>query len=246
MNVACDLLVLAAHPDDAEIGCGGTILDSVARGLSVVIVDMTRGETGTLGTPELRAEEAAAAAARLGVVERVNLSLPDAGLREADPEALRRIVGALRTYRPRVLLAPVEQDVHPDHVATAKLAQRAFFHAGLAKWEPELGAPSRPELVAHYFGNDHAAPTFCVDISAYLEAKQEVIACYASQVSGGADDHRVRKLDVLARAEARDRYFGALVGCEAAEPFIVHGALPPVRSGLGALLSSGFSKGGTP
>lgn len=242
MSAPCDVLALGAHPDDVEIGCGGTLIDCVARGLSVVIVDMTRGEAGTLGTPELRAQEAGAAAEKLGARERVNLGLPDAGLRD-DDAALVAVVGVLRRFRPRVFLVPIECDVHPDHRATAQVAARAFFQAGLANWRPELGAPSRPALVASYFGNDFAEPTHCLDISDHILPKREVIACYASQVAGGADEHRVRKLDVLDRAATRDRYFGSLVGSVAAEPFVIAGP-QPIRSGIAALLAEDLQQQG--
>lgn len=229
------MLVLAAHPDDAEIGCGGTILDIVARGRRVVIVDMSRGEKGTLGDERTRAAEADAAAEMLGVHARINLGLPDAELRD-DDAALRAIVAELRRWKPTVLLAHAEQDVHPDHRATGAVAKRAFFHAGLKNSMPDLGDPSRPRLLAHFAGNDLVAPTFCIDITAHVERKQEVVRCYASQVRGD-DAHRVRKLDVLDRSQARDRYFGSLCGYSAAEPFVVDGPLP--LGGLSPLLQGG-------
>lgn len=218
-----DVLVLAAHPDDAEIGCGGTIVDLVLRGHRIAIVDMTRGEKGTLGTPERRAEEAAAAAKILGVGERVNLGLPDAGLRDDEP-CLRAVVEQIRRLRPTLMLAPTSIDVHPDHAATGLVAARAFFHAGLRNVYPDLGEAHRPQQVLYYAGNDLIRPTLCVDISSHVDRKRIAIECYASQVTG-SDSHRVRKLDVLDRAEARDRYFGSLSGCAAAEPFVTDGGV---------------------
>ncbi len=229
---ACDVMVLAAHPDDAELGCGGTMLDLTDRGASVVIVDITRGEKGTLGTPETRAAEAKAAAEMLGVRERRNLALPDAGLRD-DDTALAAVVGAIRELRPQLLLAPAVRDVHPDHEATGRVARRAFFHSGLRNSLPDAGAAYRPRRIVYYPGNDFVEPTFCVDIGEFTDRKRAVIECYASQVTG-SDKHRVRTLDVLARSAARDRYFGSLCGFEAAEPFVSDGPLP--LDGIGSLL----------
>ncbi|MCA8943791.1 MAG: bacillithiol biosynthesis deacetylase BshB1 [Planctomycetes bacterium] len=218
-----DVLVLAAHPDDAEIGCGGTIVDLVSRGARVAIVDMSRGEKGTLGTPEIRAGEAAAAANVLGVAERIDLGLPDAELRD-DARALNAVVEQIRRLRPALMLGPTTVDIHPDHAETGRVARRAFFHAGLANFEPGLGPAHRPARVMFYAGNDLIQPTVCVDISAHVAKKRAALECYASQVTG-SDAHRVRKLDVLERAEARDRYFGSLSGCQAAEPFVADGGL---------------------
>ena len=237
MSDRCDVLVLAAHPDDAEIGCGGTILDLTSRGVTVAIADMSRGESGTRGTPEQRAAEAAAAARMLGVRERVNLQLPDAALRD-DAAALVLVVAELRRLRPQILLAPALPDVHPDHEATAQIARRAFFHSGLAKSLPDAGAACRPRLLAHYAGNDAITPSFCVDISEFVVTKRKVIECYESQL-GGSSEHRVRKFDVLARCEARDRYFGSLCGFAAAEPFVVEGPLP--LSGFAQLIQGGLA-----
>lgn len=224
MSYTCDVLVLAAHPDDAELCCGGSILQLVAAGKKVVLCDMTRGETGTRGTPELRAQECEQATAKLGVQARINLGLPDAQLQN-HPDCVDPVVEMLRAQRPRILLTQAEHDIHPDHVATGQIARRAAFLAGLANYRSELGAPGRPEAVYAYPGNDHIEPSFCVDISAYAEKKYEVIACYASQVNLQDAGHIARRLDPLERVQARDRYFGAMLGCRAAEPFVSPGPL---------------------
>ena len=233
MTDAVDVLVLATHPDDAEIGCAGTILDLVDAGRTVAVVDMSRGELGTRGTPEQRAVESAAATRLLGLAVRENLGLPDTAVQD-DDATLGAVVRVLRRYRPRLLLAPMTSDAHPDHEATGRVARRAFFHAGLRKARPELGPPHRPRLMLCYFANDFAAADVCVDISRYIERKREVVRCYASQL-GGDRSHQLRGLDPLERCEARDRYFGSISGCAAAEPFTVDGPLP--LAGLANLLT---------
>jgi N-acetylglucosamine malate deacetylase 1 len=223
MKPGFDVMVLAPHPDDAEMACGGVLLQLVAAGRRVCIVDMTRGEMGTRGDAETRARECDAATKMLGIEHRQNLGLPDAML-EDDDKSLTLVVGAIRKLQPKILLAPHWQDVHPDHRAAADIARRAFFHSGLSGYQPDT-PPFRPDLVAHYPGNDAILPAFCVDISAEAARKRAVIECYVSQVKDPDASHMVRKLGYLERVDARDRYFGALIGCTAAEPFFVEGPL---------------------
>jgi len=234
MKPGFDVMVLAPHPDDAEMACAGVLLQLVAAKRRVCVVDMTRGEMGTRGDVETRAKECNAATSMLGIEHRQNLGLPDAMLRD-DDVSLSAVVRAVRELQPRILLAPHWQDVHPDHRAGAEIARRAFFHAGLRSYQPDI-PPFRPDLLAHYPGNDAVLPSFCVDISAEAARKRQVIECYASQVENRDAAHMVRKLSYLERVEARDRYFGALIGCAAAEPFFVEGPLS-VR-GFTSLLES--------
>lgn len=224
MTDTTDVLVLAPHPDDAEMSCGGSILRLVAGGARVVIADMTRGEKATRGTPEERRAECEAATTLLGIAERINLGLPDAELRD-DEACLGPVIELLRRLRPGILLAPLDRDLHPDHEATGRLARRAWFHGGLVRFRPELGAPHRPRLLLHYPLHHDVAPTLCVDISAVAERKLEAVRCYATQF-GGTDRAHLARLDPLERAQARDRYYGAQIGCLAAEPFWVDGPLP--------------------
>jgi bacillithiol biosynthesis deacetylase BshB1 len=224
-----EALCLGPHPDDAEIGCGGTILRLIAAGEKVAIVDMTRGEMGTRGDAKTRQRECEAATTVLGVAERTNLELPDTRLRADDDEMVAKVIAEIRRLRPRLFFAPHERDVHPDHVAAAHIARRAFFLAGLAKYGPELGAPFRPTVAIRYPGNNHVDPDFCVDISDFVPQKKAAIECYATQVNipGAEKDgaHFAKKIDPLDRCMVRDRYFGAQVGCRAAEPFVVDGPL---------------------
>ncbi len=222
---ACDVLAIGPHPDDVEIGAGGSILLAVAAGQRVSIVDVTRGEMGSRGTADERAAEAVAAAGKLGVGQRINLGLPDTQV-QVEAAATDLLVAALRRAAPRVLLAPLAADVHPDHVAVAQLVDRAYFLAGLVNHRPDLGAPHRPRLVLRYPGNRPVEPTLAVDISNVVAAKDEVIRCYRSQLAPPDRRHLVQGLDVRERAAVRDRFFGARIGVAAAEPFVHDGPLP--------------------
>ena len=222
---ACDVLAVGPHPDDVEIGAGGSILLAVAAGQRVAIVDVTRGEMGSRGTVAQRTAEAAAAATALGVSQRINLGLPDTKV-QVEAAAVDLLVAALRSAAPRVLLAPLAADVHPDHVAVAQLVDRAFFLAGLVNHRPDLGAPHRPRLVLRYPGNRPVEPTLAVDVSAVAARKDEVLRCYASQLAPPDRRHLVLGLDIRERAEVRDRFFGARIGVSAAEPFVHEGPLP--------------------
>ncbi len=179
-----DLVAIFAHPDDAELLCGGTLAASADRGRRVGIVDLTRGETASRGTPELRAEEAQAAARILGVVHRECLALPDAALVDT-PETRLVVVRALRRLRPRVVITHALTGRHPDHAAAAQLVRNAVFAAGLRMLAPELPV-HRPDKVLHAIGfrDDAPAPTFVVDVSETLERKLAAIAAYRSQFEG--------------------------------------------------------------
>lgn len=213
---------------------GGTILKLVGSGKSVSVLDMTRGEMATSGSLEQRAGEAAKAAAALGLAERRNLGMPDTGLREGD-EAVRPVVRAIRACRPALLFAPLWRDMHPDHAATAIIASRAFFLSGLARWDPESGPPHRPGALLRYAGDLAESPGFLVDISEFADAKAAVLRCFSSQVAPPDRSHLLTGLDIVERAEARDRFYGAMAGCRAAEPFwsdrpLVLGDLAPLMS----------------
>ncbi|MCA8949912.1 MAG: bacillithiol biosynthesis deacetylase BshB1 [Planctomycetes bacterium] len=222
---SCDVLAFGPHPDDVEIGAAGTLLMLARRGYSASVVDFTRGEKGSHGSATERDAEARAATARLGLRERVNLGLPDTGI-TADEGTTDRIVRALRTARPRLLLAPLDKDVHPDHVAAAQAVGRAFFLAGLRRHAPHLGPAHRPRLLLRYPGNQPIEPTIAVDISAFADDKAAVVRCYESQLAPPDRSHLIQGLDLLERTLVRDRFYGARIGVAAAEPFWHDGPLP--------------------
>jgi bacillithiol biosynthesis deacetylase BshB1 len=213
---ALDLLVIAAHPDDAEISVGGTLLAAKARGLSTGVLDLTRGEMGTHGTPALRAEEARAATAVLGLDWRDNLNLPDARLVD-EPRAREAIAEVLRAQQPRVLLVHDPADRHPDHVAAAHLARAAAFLAGLVRLADAPGltpAPFRPTRLFTFFSHEAPTPGFVVDIGAVFEDKLRAVRCFASQLGQEekSGTHLGPKRDIVERTTTRARFDGARVG----------------------------------
>jgi bacillithiol biosynthesis deacetylase BshB1 len=231
--VPCEALAIGAHPDDVEIATAGTLLLLRQQQVRVGIVDCTRGEKGTSGTAAERAAEATAAAGLLAVEFRHNLGLPDAGVR-ADDAATAALVAVLRRATPRLLLAPHAEDPHPDHAATAALCARACFLAGLRNYEPQLGAPHRPRLLLRYPGNRPVPATLVIDISAVAAQKADVLRCYRSQRNPADRSHLLQGLDVLERAQVRDRFFGASIGVAAGEAFCHDGPLPAgIRTLLG-------------
>ncbi|MBK8099223.1 MAG: bacillithiol biosynthesis deacetylase BshB1 [Planctomycetes bacterium] len=221
----CDVLLIGPHPDDVELAAAGTILRLIAAGHTVSIVDLTRGEKGSRGTVQDRDAEAGDAAKALGLRERHNLGLPDTGV-SADDAATGLLVAAIRSARPNLLFSPHARDVHPDHVAAAALAERAFFLAGLVHWEPAAGPPHRPRLHIRYPGNTPVEPSFVVDIADLQERKADVIRCYRSQLRPADRSHLTQGLDILERTQVRDRFHGTRIGCAAAEAFCLDGPLP--------------------
>lgn len=230
-----DVLAFGAHPDDLEIGCGGTLALLAAQGREVVLVDFTRGEMGTRGTIEERRAEADEAAKLLGAKARLNLELADGFLPFRDPRhevasrelAVRRVVELLRDHRPRLVLTNYPSDAHPDHVIVGETVKQARYLAGLRKWHPG-GERHRPELVLHYFEHETHAPSLVVDISSTFERKMAAIRCHRSQLhdpSRGEPQTVLSRPDFLDRRAARDRFFGVQAGVEHAEPFFVQG--PP-------------------
>jgi bacillithiol biosynthesis deacetylase BshB1 len=179
-----DILAIAAHRDDVELTCGGTLIKAAKRGQRTAIVDLTQGEMGTRGSAVLRAQEASNAAEVLGVSARETLGLPDAGIENspATREALARVI---RRFRPRVVIAPASDGRHPDHRVTAGLVRDACFVAGLAKIAPEV-PKHRPHKVLHSltYRQDFVRPSFVVDITDEFEQKLAAVRCYGSQFDG--------------------------------------------------------------
>lgn len=184
MNEPLDVLAVMAHPDDVELLCGGALIRSADLGERTGAVDLTRGERGTRGSAELRAQEAERAAAVLGLAVRRNAGLADAGL-QSTPEARRVVVELIRELRPRVVVTHWPEGRHPDHRAAADLAYDASFLAGLTNF-PAEGEKHRPEKVVHAaaFRDDVEKPTFVVDVTDQHDRKLEALACYESQFQG--------------------------------------------------------------
>ncbi|MCC3376495.1 bacillithiol biosynthesis deacetylase BshB1 [Cohnella sp. REN36] len=220
-----DLLVFAAHPDDAEIGMGGTIVKAVRSGQRVGMIDLTYAEMSSNGDVETRQREAAEASETLGLAVRENLGLPDRGL-AAVPEQLDKLVEAIRRHRPRVVFAPFGVDRHPDHVLCSRMAEEAVFNAKLRRYLPSLPAWSAEQLV-FYFINDVHAPQLVVDISDVQERKMQALRAYRSQFepAGSQADWVATPLTqgYLENVAARDRLFGAPHKVAFAEGFIPKG-----------------------
>jgi bacillithiol biosynthesis deacetylase BshB1 len=229
--VGIDLLVFGPHPDDLELGLGGTIARHVAEGRSVGLCDLSAGEMGSNGTPDVRRREADAAARVLGAAWRENLGWPDGKIVNT-PDLARSAVDCLRRHRPRAIAVPYWQDRHPDHVGSSEVLTTATFLSGLRRYDTGQD-PWRPEWVCYYFINDGAAASFVVDVSAYYEKKREALRCYRSQFEGaGADTVNTRLMAPAFRQliESRDAQFGALAGVAFAEGVVVRE--PIVRSSL--------------
>jgi bacillithiol biosynthesis deacetylase BshB1 len=217
-----DLLALFAHPDDAELLAGGTLIKAADQGHRVAIVDLTRGELGTKGTPEIRAREAADAAAVIGAVARENLGLPDGHLAATD--AMRvAVVEAIRRFRPRTVVTHYTVGRHPDHRLAAELVRDACFLAGLANY-PAQGERHRPTKLLHAmsYREDAVRPAFVVDTSAQFERKLEAMRCFASQwnvetLQGGELHPTGQSLFDLVRTQ--DAHAGSLIRCPYGEPF---------------------------
>jgi bacillithiol biosynthesis deacetylase BshB1 len=219
-----DLLVFGPHPDDAEIGLGGTIARHTAEGYSVGLVDLTAGELSSNGTPETRRVEASEAAAVLGVASRENLRWPDGGIANT-PDLVRSAVETIRRHRPRAIAVPHWQDRHPDHVRACDVLTSAAFASGLRRYQA-AGEPWRAEWICYYFINDSVAPSFVVDVSTYYEKKWSALGCYRSQftapsAAGDAVSTRLTAPTFRTLIESRDAQLGSLAGVAFAEGVVV-------------------------
>jgi len=222
MPGAVDLLVFGPHPDDLEIGLGGSIAKHVALGHRVGLCDLTKGELGTNGTPEERLAESEAARRVLGAAWRENLGLPDGDI-GGDRSHLRTIVELIRRARPKTIAVPYERDRHPDHVAASRLLTRAAFQSGLARYAA-AGEKWRADWLLYYFVNDSTRPSFVVNVSAHYATKRSALACHRSQFappSTGAAATRLNTPRFQQLIESRDAQFGALIGVEFAEGVVV-------------------------
>lgn len=217
-----DWLCLAPHPDDAEIGAGGTLIRVGDAGQAVGVLELSRGEMGTLGTPEVRMEECVAAAVHLGLKWRGTLGLPDGDLRD-EPAQARALAAALRQLRPRVLVVPHPSDRHPDHYGAYALARRALHLAGLHQAQV-AGEPHRPARVLLFQGNADIRPHVLVDVAASLPRWEAAIRAHRSQFGGEVVSETVTP-EVVDRRRARLMYWGTLARVRYAEAFGVEGEL---------------------
>ncbi|MGA3069513.1 MAG: bacillithiol biosynthesis deacetylase BshB1 [Terracidiphilus sp.] len=231
-----DVLAIAAHRDDVEQTCGGTLLRMASRGLRTAILDLTQGEAGTRGTAEARAEEAAQAARLLGVAWRQALDLPDGAVENTLDNRLK-IVRVLRLLRPRAVILPYWQARHPDHAITAALGYEACFLSGLAKApavrpaapaalteeEPvEIGSPHRPFKIVYASLYADVRPSFIVDISPFIEQRHAALMAYRSQYANQPAGSAlfVPEEEIRERTFAEARHYGLLAGVRYGEPFV--------------------------
>jgi N-acetylglucosamine malate deacetylase 1 len=222
-----DILAIAAHPDDVELACAGTLMVHAAQGMKVGVLDLTRGELGTRGTPETRAAEAADAAAVMGLVVRDNLGIADGFFRN-DTEEQMKLIAAIRKYQPDIVLANAFEDRHPDHGRAARLIADSCFLAGLRKIETfdQDGQPQaawRPKQVFHFLQDRYQEPDFAVDVTAFIERKKEAIRAYKTQFLAAAADNEpktyISSPAFFESVIARDATLGKTIGVAYAEGF---------------------------
>ncbi|OGU54464.1 MAG: bacillithiol biosynthesis deacetylase BshB1 [Ignavibacteria bacterium RBG_13_36_8] len=220
-----DILVFAAHPDDAELSMGGTIARLTGKGIKVGIIDLTKGELGTRGTVELRQKEAEKASKILHLTQRVNLGLPDGKL-YANDESVDKVISMIRKYKPQIIFASYFNDRHPDHVAASEIVKRGMFLSGLTKiktsCEGKKQEPYRPKKLFYYMHMYEFDPTFIVDISKTFKTKMEAVMAYGSQFYDSKSEEPetfISQPNFLKFLEARARIFGFKIGKDFGEPF---------------------------
>jgi len=238
-----DLLAIGAHPDDVELSCAGTMIAAKRSGKRTAIVDLTRGELSTRGTPELRREETEHATQIMQLDHRLNLDIGDGNI-ELSQENVMKLVSAIRRFRPTVLITPHFSERHPDHERASELAHRAVFYSGLAKMpttdeQGNAQLPQRPLLVLHYMQTFVFEPSIILDVSSVFDARLDAMKAYASQFARPRltnarvgtehetidDKHANEPETFLSQAgfyewiEARARHYGMSIGVEFGEPF---------------------------
>jgi bacillithiol biosynthesis deacetylase BshB1 len=216
-----DILAIAAHRDDVELTCGGTLIKAVSLGRTTAVIDLTAGELGTRGSAELRGQESENAAHVMGLSARENLGLPDGGVLNT-PETRAQLAVAIRRFSPTVVIAPSLTGKHPDHTVSSQLIRDACFVAGLRKVAPEVPV-HRPRKVIHClaYREDNIKPTFVVDISDTFERKLEAVKCYSSQfdeaIQAGEVNPNGEPLYDIIRHHAA--HYGSLIRTRYGEPF---------------------------
>jgi bacillithiol biosynthesis deacetylase BshB1 len=236
--VSLRVLAIGAHPDDVELGVGGLLVKLATDGFSTGILDLSRGERASRGTPEQRAAEATAAAAILRVSVRENAGLPDGGIADT-PEQRQQVAGFIRRLQPEIILAPMAPDRHPDHAAAAALVRAACFEAGLHRSSVQ-GVPFRPNAIYGYtaYFELPRSPEIVIDITGVFETKLDALRCYRSQFHlEGAEgpETYVSSLRFWENIRHRAAYWGHRVGVDFGEPLYLEGPmkldlLPELRS----------------
>lgn len=216
-----DILAIAAHPDDVEQTCGGTLLRMAEMGYRTGVLDLTAGDMGSRGTPDARLKEADSAAAQMQLAWRGNMRLPDARL-ENTVSVRMSLAVEIRNLRPRVVILPYWEARHPDHYRAGEIGFEACFLAGLKKLD-EDSPPHRPHKIIYSSLYANVAPSFVVDISAQFERRMNALFCYESQYgdSGPASDLFPQRQEIRERLAAIARFYGNLIGVEYGEPFVV-------------------------
>lgn len=215
-----DLIFFAAHADDLELSCGGTIAKYAKQGLDVGMVELTRGELGTRGTPEIRKREAEEGARILGARFRTQLDFGDGGLRTGREEELQ-LMDVIRRHRPDVIVAPWPDERHPDHVRAGRLITDAAFYAGLRALKTEFPA-FRPQVTAYYMQNYVLPPSFVIDVTDAWKTKMQAIAAFQSQFGQQSKEPGIfisqpRFLEMI---DARGKHFGAMIGVSYGEAYV--------------------------
>ncbi len=222
-----DILVLPVHPDDAELGCSGTIAKEIAFGKKVGIVDLTRGELGTRGTAEIRDRESAASAKILGLAVRDNLGLPDGFFENNKPHQLK-VIEAIRRFSPEIVITNAYHDRHPDHGRASDLVEDSAFLSGLRKVETYYNGEKqqewRPKLVLHFIQDNYIKPDILVDVTEYWDKKLESIHAFGSQFYNPEWENEpqtyISSPEFIQVIEARAREYGKSIGVKFAEGFI--------------------------
>lgn len=218
-----DIFAFGAHPDDVELTCSGLLIKMARKGYATGVVDLTQGELGTRGTPELRKAEAREAAKIMGLAVRENLGLPDGGI-TASPEAKCKVVEIIRCYQPEMMVLPYWEELHPDHQNASRLIFESSFLAGVEKFHPECEGAWRPKKIIYYLGRPgfEVRPSFIVDVSDVFEERLRAIRCYKSQLFNEKSEERstdISAKDFLEHLADGARYYGVQIGVEYGEPY---------------------------
>jgi bacillithiol biosynthesis deacetylase BshB1 len=226
-----DVLIFAAHPDDAELSMGGTIARFTSKGLRVGVVDLTKGEMSTRGNTKIRAKETQAASKILKLKIRENLNLQDGNI-TVSKESLNKVVRLLRKYKPKIVFAPYFNDRHPDHIDSSALIKRAVFKSGLEKFktlnESKSQNPFRPKKIFYYMQTYLFIPSVIVDISDYFENKMKAVLSFKSQFHNptlNKEETFISRPEFLEYIEARARFYGFQIGKLYGEPFFCEEAV---------------------